>query len=224
MMSDTQNSEGCEEDHYTQRSFHAERWHSEWRSCEEDHYTQRDDSHNGEDYEEDHYTQRGHTQKAVRKIISRKRTGMRECSLTYCFGTSARDIVLWSTVLELVRGILRKHVSAEQRRFLQPEYSDYTKLNWLEMQDAVGWSFWTKITTTTNHHDTNIVHVFIQPHPPAAAVPSTHPQTVNPHPASGESSAVWAPDSWSKGCEFESPQERWENYLLQGELSVLTLI
>ena len=35
---------------------------------------------------------------------------------------------------------------------------------------------------------------------------------------------VRAPDSWSKGCEFESRQERRENFLLRSQLSVLTLI
>ena len=40
----------------------------------------------------------------------------------------------------------------------------------------------------------------------------------------GDSSVVRAPDSWSKGRGFESLQERRENFLLQGQLSVLTLI
>ena len=35
---------------------------------------------------------------------------------------------------------------------------------------------------------------------------------------------VWAPDSISKGCEFEFRQERWEKFLLQSQLCVLTLI
>ena len=35
---------------------------------------------------------------------------------------------------------------------------------------------------------------------------------------------VRAPDLLSKGCEFESRQERLENFLLQGQLCVLTLI
>ena len=35
---------------------------------------------------------------------------------------------------------------------------------------------------------------------------------------------VRAPDSWSKGCEFESRQERRESFLLQSQLCVLTLI
>ena len=39
-----------------------------------------------------------------------------------------------------------------------------------------------------------------------------------------DSSAVRAPDSWLKGRGFESPQERRKNFLLQGQLSVLTLI
>ena len=38
----------------------------------------------------------------------------------------------------------------------------------------------------------------------------------------GDSSVVRAPDSWLKGRGFESPQERRENFLLQGWLSVLT--
>ena len=40
----------------------------------------------------------------------------------------------------------------------------------------------------------------------------------------GDSSVVRAPDSWSKGCGFESLLERGDNFLLQGRLSVLTLI
>ena len=40
----------------------------------------------------------------------------------------------------------------------------------------------------------------------------------------GDSSVVRALDSWLKGHGFESLLERWENFLLQGRLSVLTLI
>ena len=40
----------------------------------------------------------------------------------------------------------------------------------------------------------------------------------------GDSSVVRAPDSWLKGHGFESLLERRENFLLQGRLSVLTLI
>ena len=40
----------------------------------------------------------------------------------------------------------------------------------------------------------------------------------------GDSSVVRAPDSWLKGRGFESLLERRENFLLQGRLSVLTLI
>ena len=40
----------------------------------------------------------------------------------------------------------------------------------------------------------------------------------------GDSSVVRAPDSWTKGRGFESPQERRETFLLHGQLSVLTLI
>ena len=36
-----------------------------------------------------------------------------------------------------------------------------------------------------------------------------------------DSSAVRAPDSWSKGHGFKSQQERWENFLIQGQLPVL---
>ena len=42
--------------------------------------------------------------------------------------------------------------------------------------------------------------------------------------AERDSSVVRASDSWSKGPGFESRQERRENFLLQGQLSVLTLI
>ena len=41
---------------------------------------------------------------------------------------------------------------------------------------------------------------------------------------SGDSSVVRAPDSWLKGRGFESLLERRENFILQGRLSVLTLI
>ena len=41
---------------------------------------------------------------------------------------------------------------------------------------------------------------------------------------SGDSSVVRAPVLWLKGCGFESLLERRENFLLQGWLSVLTLI
>ena len=40
----------------------------------------------------------------------------------------------------------------------------------------------------------------------------------------GNNSVVRAPDSWLKGCGFESLQERRENFLLHGRLFVLTLI
>ena len=40
----------------------------------------------------------------------------------------------------------------------------------------------------------------------------------------GDSSVVRAPDSWLKGRGFESLLERRESFLLQGRLSVLTLI
>ena len=40
----------------------------------------------------------------------------------------------------------------------------------------------------------------------------------------GDSSVVRAPDSWLKGRGFKSLLERRENFLLQGRLSVLTLI
>ena len=40
---------------------------------------------------------------------------------------------------------------------------------------------------------------------------------------SGDSSVVRAPDSWWKGRGFESLQERRDSFLLQGQLSMLTL-
>ena len=42
------------------------------------------------------------------------------------------------------------------------------------------------------------------------------------HLMSGDSSVVWTPVSWSKGRGFESRQVRRENFLLQGQLSLLT--
>ena len=44
------------------------------------------------------------------------------------------------------------------------------------------------------------------------------------HNRGADSLVVRAPDSWLKGRGFESLQERRENFLLQGRLSVLTLI
>ena len=41
---------------------------------------------------------------------------------------------------------------------------------------------------------------------------------------SWDSLLVRVPDPWSKGCEFESWQEQWENFLHQSQLCVLTLI
>ena len=41
---------------------------------------------------------------------------------------------------------------------------------------------------------------------------------------SGDSSVVRAPDSWPKSFGFESRREQRENFLLQGQLSMLTLI
>ena len=43
-------------------------------------------------------------------------------------------------------------------------------------------------------------------------------------PGSWDSFLVTVPDPWSKGCEFESRQERRENFLLQSQLCVLTFI
>ena len=40
----------------------------------------------------------------------------------------------------------------------------------------------------------------------------------------GIAQLVKMPDSWSKGCEFESRHERRESFLIQGYLSVLTFI
>ena len=44
------------------------------------------------------------------------------------------------------------------------------------------------------------------------------------NPGGGDSSVVRAPDSWMKGRGFVSLQEPRENFLLQGQLSVLTLL
>ena len=44
------------------------------------------------------------------------------------------------------------------------------------------------------------------------------------HHRSGDSSVVRALDLWLKGRGFKSLQEQWENFLLQGQLFVLTLI
>ena len=60
-----------------------------------------------------------------------------------------------------------------------------------------------------------------QMHIAAGFVTLTEP---SPWQGSGDSSVVRVPDSWLKGCGFESLQERRENFLLQGQLCVLTLI
>ena len=44
------------------------------------------------------------------------------------------------------------------------------------------------------------------------------------HTRDGDSSVVRAPDSWLKGPGIKSLQERRENFLLQGQLSVLTVM
>ena len=65
---------------------------------------------------------------------------------------------------------------------------------------------------------------------PTSTIPPPHfPQHMKPksklHWLRGrDSSVVRASDSWLKGRGFKSPLERWENCLLQGQLSVLTLI
>ena len=51
----------------------------------------------------------------------------------------------------------------------------------------------------------------------------THKKITYGH-GGGDSSVVRAPDSWLKSRGFESLLERRENFLLQGRLSVLTLI
>ena len=51
-------------------------------------------------------------------------------------------------------------------------------------------------------------------------IPSNQSENRRDH---GDSSVVRAWDSSSKGLGFESRQERWENFPLRGQLSVLTL-
>ena len=55
-------------------------------------------------------------------------------------------------------------------------------------------------------------------------IPFFRPFRINHMVGGGDSSVVRAPDSWLKGRGFESLLERRENFLLQGRLSVLTLI
>ena len=52
-----------------------------------------------------------------------------------------------------------------------------------------------------------------------------NPSTTSPPHILGsrDSSVVRVPDSWIKGCRFKSLQKRRETFLLQGQLSVLTL-
>ena len=52
------------------------------------------------------------------------------------------------------------------------------------------------------------------------SMPVCHCQSQNVY--SGDSSVIRAPDLRSKGRRFESLLERRENFLLQGQLSVLT--
>ena len=51
----------------------------------------------------------------------------------------------------------------------------------------------------------------------------TQTQTHTPA-GSGDGSVVRVLHSWSKGRRFESLQEQWDNFILQGQLSVLILI
>ena len=86
---------------------------------------------------------------------------------------------------------------------------------------------YTHTHTHTVHHNTE----YITPISPITSnllhsqSPSTLPNSI-PIIAfgGGDSSVVRAPDSWLKGRGFESLLERRENFLLQGRLSVLTLI
>ena len=59
---------------------------------------------------------------------------------------------------------------------------------------------------------------------PDSKLKYTHTHTHTHTQGGGDSSVVRAPDSWLKGRGFESLLERRENFLLQGRLSVLTLI
>ena len=63
------------------------------------------------------------------------------------------------------------------------------------------WRYWLKVV---------LYHLFLPP-----------PHTTT-SPRSGDSSVVRAPDSWLKGHGFESLQERQGNFLLHGQISVLT--
>ena len=59
---------------------------------------------------------------------------------------------------------------------------------------------------------------------PALEVAGVTANVISLHRMSRDSLLVRAPDSWSKGCEFESRQKRRENFLLEIQLCELTLI
>ena len=59
-------------------------------------------------------------------------------------------------------------------------------------------------------------------HPHPKEPPATHKQSHTC--VQWDSSVIRTPDSWLNGREFESLQEQRANFLLQGQLSVLTLI
>ena len=117
-----------------------------------------------------------------------------------------------------------------QRCFLCPSRPTalwlYATLNeWLDLYTA----------SSTIHQSGYCTCTYTHTHIQTCACAHTHTHTptntwqadiqlLHTHHGGGDSSVVRAPDSWLKGRGFESLLERRENFLLQGRLSVLTLI
>ena len=82
---------------------------------------------------------------------------------------------------------------------------------------------WYSISVQLQHRPTGALGCFRKQTVPKA-VQETTPQLFQIVIMTRDSLLVRAPDSWSKGCEFEFRQERRENFLRQSQLCVLTLI
>ena len=131
---------------------------------------------------------------------------------------------VWTTpCIHVPKFSARAQVTARPSRSRQKQNVDPGKLH--RFPSNVG------IAPLTDHHGWNgEVFPWPPPPPPFLLAPSSNGQVPkyecwlqDSSLGSGDSSVVRAPDSWSKGRGFESLLERRENFLLQGQFSVLTL-
>ena len=90
--------------------------------------------------------------------------------------------------------------------------------HWTNLKTEFFLSFHFNSTQKATQIDPIKSWIHAQPLPP----PLTHTHTQAS--GGGDSSVVRAPDTWLKGHGFESLQERRDNFLLQGWLSVLALL